>query len=59
MHDPVRDPDFWRNRAEETRTKAEGFRVAERERERLLKIAAEYDQIAERAAQWRTTDNAG
>ncbi len=54
MGNVLHDPNHWRQRAEETRTKAEGFRLAERERERLLKIAAEYDQIAARAERWQT-----
>ncbi|MDE1933506.1 hypothetical protein [Bradyrhizobium sp.] len=54
MGNVLHDPNHWRQRAEETRTKAEGFRLAERERERLLKVAAEYDQIAARAERWRT-----
>ncbi|WP_249158863.1 hypothetical protein [Bradyrhizobium tropiciagri] len=47
------DPAYWRQRAEETRAKADGFRVSHGEREKLLKVALEYDQLAERAEQWR------
>ena len=38
----MKNPRFWRERAEETRTKAESFRLAEGEKKRLLRIAAEY-----------------
>ncbi len=55
MNDPVRDPRFWRERAEKTRAKAESFRIAEKEKERLLKIASEYEQLARRAEQWGTS----
>ena len=48
MNDPVGDPRFWRDRAEKTRIKAEGFRTATKEKQRLLKIAAEYERIADR-----------
>ena len=54
MTDAVKDPRFWRDRAEETRVRAEGFRVSEIDKQRLLKIASEYDHIADRAEQWRT-----
>lgn len=54
MTDAVTDPRFWRDRAEETRVRAERFRVSEIDRQRLLKIASEYDHIADRAEQWRT-----
>ena len=58
MQDPMKDPRFWRDRAEETRTRAESFRVAEAEKQRLLKIAEEYEQLAVRAEQWRTVSGA-
>lgn len=53
MTDIMRNARFWRERAEETRTKADSFRIANADKERLLRIAAEYDQLAERAEQWR------
>ncbi len=53
MADTLHDPTHWRERAEKTRAKADGFRVSESDRQRLLKIAAEYDQIADRAEQLR------
>ena len=50
----MKNPRFWRERADETRTKAESFCLAESERKRLLRIAAEYDQLDDRAERWRT-----
>jgi hypothetical protein len=58
MNDPMKNPRFWRDRAEETRTKAEGFRLAESDKQRLLRVAAEYERLADRAEQWRTTSEA-
>jgi hypothetical protein len=46
----VLDPQHWRERAAKTRDKAEQFRMRD-SRDRLLKIAEEYDRIAERAAE--------
>jgi len=46
----VLDPRHWRERAEKTRDKAEQFSMRN-QRDRLLKIAEEYDRIAERAAE--------
>lgn len=48
MTDPT-NPRFWHDRAEATRTKAESFRASVIDRERLLKIASEYEQMAMRA----------
>ena len=45
-------PEYWLERASETRTKAESFSL-ERERERLLKVALEYEQLALRATRWQ------
>ena len=53
MSDSKKNPRFWRERADETRTKAESFCLAESERKRLLRIAAEYEQLDDRE-QWRT-----
>jgi hypothetical protein len=46
----VLDPQHWRERAEKTRDKAAQFRMRD-SRDRLLKIAEEYDRLAERAAE--------
>jgi hypothetical protein len=58
MNDPMKNPRFWRDRAEETRTKAEAFRLAESDKQRLLKVAAEYERLADRAEQWQATSEA-
>jgi hypothetical protein len=52
MTNTLQDPSYWRERAEETRTKAESFSYRN-SRERLLKIAEEYDRLAAYAEQWR------
>jgi hypothetical protein len=49
MYDPVRDPCYWRDRADRTRARANSFHISETERRRLLKIAAEYDRVATHA----------
>jgi hypothetical protein len=54
MTDVLKDPGHWRERAEETRTKAAHFVYDEQQKQRLQRVAAEYDQLADRAAQWRT-----
>jgi hypothetical protein len=59
MADIVRNPKFWRDRAEHTRARAEGFRVSETDRQSLLKIAEEYEQIAIRAEQWDAASETG
>jgi len=50
MNDTLRDSKHWRELAEKTRRKAEGVR-AEDERQKLLRLANEYEELAERAAQ--------
>ncbi|MGF6312721.1 hypothetical protein ABIB82_006639 [Bradyrhizobium sp. i1.8.4] len=49
-------PDHWRGRAEATRNKAEALAYG-KPRDRLLKIAIEYDKLARRAQQWQTRSN--
>jgi len=46
MKNPMQNPDHWRERAEETRVRTEGFRVSKDQREKLLKIAEEYERLA-------------
>ena len=38
MHDFLRNANHWRDRAEETRAKAERFAISKTEKERLLRI---------------------
>jgi hypothetical protein len=50
----VLDPRHWEERAAKTRDKAEQYSMRD-SRERLLKIAEEYDRIAQRAAERQQT----
>jgi hypothetical protein len=50
MKNFIYDPDHWRDRAERTRTKAESSAYRE-SKDRLLKIAEEYDRLALHAEQ--------
>ncbi|PAY04274.1 hypothetical protein CK489_34070 [Bradyrhizobium sp. UFLA03-84] len=46
----LNDPRHWRERAEETRTKAEHF-WDEESKQRMFRIAVEYDRLADQAAE--------
>jgi hypothetical protein len=46
----LNDPEHWRDRAEQTRTKADRFWRAS-EKLRMMRIAEEYDRLADRAAE--------
>jgi hypothetical protein len=46
----VLDPRYWEDRAAKTREKAEQFSMQD-SRNRLLKIAEEYERLAERATE--------
>lgn len=48
MADLLNDPDHWRQRAEEARTRAEGFTDAS-SRQAMFQIAENYDQLARHA----------
>ena len=54
MDNFLKNPKHWRDRAEETRAKAERLWRDDAQKRKLLRVAAEYDQLAERAAQWQT-----
>jgi hypothetical protein len=56
MKSILQNPDYWRERAEETRTKAESFRIDKAQKQKLLKLAEEYDRLARYAEQWRYAD---
>ncbi len=56
--DPFYDPKFWRGRAEATRTKAVSLAEG-KSRDRLLKIAEEYEKLARRAEEWPTLKEDG
>jgi len=53
---PLEDPDHWRARAEMTRSKAEQARGDVHLKRKLLRVAEEYDRLAQRAELWRTGD---
>jgi hypothetical protein len=44
--DDLRDPGYWRRRAQETRETADGMSTSEL-KERMQEIAAEYDRLVE------------
>ena len=48
---PLYDPGHWRKRAVATRAKAE-VQANEGLRQKLLRVAEEYERLAERAEQW-------
>ncbi|MBR0695821.1 hypothetical protein [Bradyrhizobium lablabi] len=50
----LHNPKHWRDRAEETRTKAARFYNVELKR-RMLRIAEEYEKIADQAAELERT----
>lgn len=52
MANPVRDPEYWRKRAAQTRATIRNISYRNA-RVDLLKVAEEYDRLAERAAHWR------
>ena len=52
MHDPVKDPKYWRARAHATRAKAKRCYDG-REIRRMLRVAEEYDKMADRAQEWQ------
>jgi hypothetical protein len=54
MDDPIKKPKHWRDRARATREKAKQLRyAAPREMCRLLRVAEEYDKLADRYAEWQ------
>jgi hypothetical protein len=55
MRDRTKDPSYWRDRAKATRAKAKLLRYNVRELQRMLRVAEEYDKLAERAAEWQRT----
>jgi hypothetical protein len=53
MRDPIKEPKYWRDRAEATRAKAKQMCFGPRELLRMLRVAEEYDKLADRAAEWQ------
>ena len=52
MDDPIKDPKYWRDRAEATRAKAKRY-CDVRQIRRMLRVAEEYDKIADLAGEWQ------
>ncbi len=53
MDDPVKQPKYWRDRAKATRAKAKQLRYDPRKMRRMLRVAEEYDKLADRYAEWQ------
>lgn len=53
MDDLVKQPKYWRDRAKATRAKAKQLRYDPREMRRMLRVAEEYDKLANRCGEWR------
>jgi len=52
---PVYDPNHWRQRAEHAQAKADQISWDANLKRKLLRAAEEYDRLAQRAEQWRST----
>src|SRR5262245_37390603 len=52
MRDPIKEPKYWRDRAKATSEKAKQYYDVRQIRQ-MLRVAEEYDKIADRAAAWR------
>lgn len=57
MAETLRGPEYWRGRADQMRVAAEDFSRLPVEKERLLRVADEYDRLAVVAEQWGSIDN--
>ena len=53
MRDPIKEPKYWRERAHATRARAKRYHEVGQVR-RMLRVAEEYDKIADRAEQWQS-----
>ncbi|MGY2904390.1 hypothetical protein [Bradyrhizobium sp. URHC0002] len=53
MHDPIKEPKYWQQRAAATRAKAKQLSFTPREMLRMLRVAEEYDKLADRCAKWQ------
>jgi hypothetical protein len=58
MKNPICDPNPWRERAEQAQAKADQIRWDANLKRMLLHVAEEYDRLAQRADQWRSTEKA-
>jgi hypothetical protein len=53
MDDPVKQPKYWRARARATRAKAKQLCHDPREMCRMMRVAEEYEKLADRYAKWQ------
>ena len=53
MSEILKNAKHWRGRAEETRLVADGIYRNEVQKRKLLRVAEEYNRLAERAEQWQ------
>ena len=58
MHDPIKQPKYWRDRAEATRAKAKRC-FTPRELKRMLRVAEEYDKLADHCADCQASPQPG
>ena len=58
MKRPICDPNCWRQRAEQAQAKADQITEDANLKRKLLRTAEEYDWLAQRAEQWRSTEKA-
>jgi hypothetical protein len=56
IKNPMENPNHWRQRADQTRAKADQIWRDTRFKRHLLRVAEEYDRLAQRAEQWRSSD---
>jgi hypothetical protein len=56
MQNPIYDPKYWRQRAEHAQAKADQISWDANLKRKLLRTAEEYDRLAQRAEQWRSTE---
>jgi hypothetical protein len=55
---PIYDANHWRQRAEHAQAKADQISWDANLKRKLLRAAEEYDRLAQRAEQWRSTEKA-
>jgi hypothetical protein len=58
MKNPLEDSNHWRARAEKTRAKADEIQRDVNMKRKLLRVAEEYDRLAQRAEHWQSANKA-
>jgi len=58
MKNPMYDPNHWRQRAKHAQAKADQISWDANLKRKLLRTTEEYDRLAQRAEQWRSTEKA-